>query len=91
MKEYQTKFTICDKGEEASIQSDGMFRLFNLPGGSYQVQSVAVYTPPKEIDFWILIESVQLIPGSDVYIKVILPEIDVEGLKAIAIRFLGIS
>ncbi|PHC34713.1 hypothetical protein COF09_31770 [Bacillus toyonensis] len=91
MKEYQTKFTICGKGEEASIQSDGMFRLFNLTGGSYQVQSVAVYTPPKEIDVRILIESVQLIPGSDVYIKVILPEIDVEGLKAIVVRFLKTS
>lgn len=36
-------------------------------------------------------ESLQLIPGSDTYIKVILPKFDIEGLKALAIRFLKIS
>nr|WP_283502814.1 S8 family serine peptidase [Bacillus cereus]WHS75936.1 S8 family serine peptidase [Bacillus cereus] len=91
IKEYQTKFITCGKGEEAFIQSDGMFRLFNLPGGNYQVQAVAVYAPPKEIDIRILIESLQLIPGSDTYIKVILPKFDIEGLQALAIRFLKIS
>ncbi|MGN4799525.1 S8 family serine peptidase [Bacillus cereus group sp. MYBK234-2] len=90
-KKYQTKFVICGKGEETSIQSDGMFRLFNLPGGNYQVQFVAVYAPPKEIDVRILMESLQLIPGSDMYIKVILPKFDIQGLKAVEIRFLKIS
>ncbi|PEQ01701.1 S8 family serine peptidase [Bacillus toyonensis] len=64
----QTKFTICPVGEEFSVQSDGMFRLFNLPGGNYSIY-VGTVIPRLR-----LIESIDVVPGADVYVKLVLPD-----------------
>ncbi|MEK4503486.1 S8 family serine peptidase [Bacillus sp. FSL R12-0069] len=74
IREYQTKFTICPVGEEFSVQSDGMFRLFNLPGGNYSIYLEAV------IPGFRLIESIDIVPGADVYVKLVRPEIPEEML-----------
>ncbi|WP_179884276.1 S8 family serine peptidase [Bacillus toyonensis] len=64
---YQTKCTICQMGEEVSRQSDGMFRLFNLPGGNYSIYVRAVIPELR------LIESVDVVLGADVYVKLVFP------------------
>lgn len=74
IREYQTKYTICPVGEEFSVQSDGMFRLFNLPGGNY---SIYVWDVVPEFR---LIESIDVVPGADVYVKLVLPKIPEEML-----------
>ncbi|KXY35577.1 S8 family serine peptidase [Bacillus sp. FSL K6-0067] len=74
IREYQTKYTIYPVGEEFSVQSDGMFRLFNLPGGNY---SIYVWDVVPEFR---LIESIDVVPGADVYVKLVLPKIPEEML-----------
>ncbi|PEF33601.1 S8 family serine peptidase [Bacillus wiedmannii] len=65
IREYQTKSTSCQTGENVS---DGMFRLFNLPGGNYSIYLFSVKPEFK------MIESIDIVPGADVYVKVIVPE-----------------
>jgi len=66
---YDTKFTICQMDEEFSIKSDGMFRLFNLLGGNYSLYLFAV-DPELRV-----IESIDIVPGADVYVKIVVSEI----------------
>ncbi|PEP86223.1 S8 family serine peptidase [Bacillus toyonensis] len=55
-------------GEEGSLSvADGMFRLFNLPGGNYSIY--AIFVDPQSR----LIESIDVVPGADVYVKLVLP------------------
>ncbi|PEQ09127.1 S8 family peptidase [Bacillus toyonensis] len=55
-------------GEEGSVSvDDGMFRLFNLPGGNYSIY--AIFVDPQLR----LIESIDVVPGADVYVKLVLP------------------
>ncbi|CUB58137.1 Thermophilic serine proteinase precursor [Bacillus subtilis] len=69
IRQYQTKFTICPVGEEFPVQSDGMFRLFNLPGGNYSIYVGAVIPELR----WI--ESIDVVLGADVYVKLVVPVI----------------
>ncbi|MBJ8113826.1 hypothetical protein JDS99_30465 [Bacillus cereus group sp. N6] len=71
---YQTKFTTCQMGEEFSVQSDGMFRLFNLPGGNYSIYVGAVVPELR------LIESIEVVLGADVYVRLVVPDIPEEML-----------
>ena len=61
-------------GEEISVQNDGMFRLFNLPGGNYSIYVGDVIPELR------LIESIDVVPGADVYVKLVVPEIPEEML-----------
>ncbi|PEQ08688.1 S8 family peptidase [Bacillus toyonensis] len=68
IRTYAPKFTRM--GEEGSLSvDDGMFRLFNLPGGNYSIY-VGFVDPQLR-----LIESIDVVPGADVYVKLVLPNL----------------
>ncbi len=68
IRRYQTKSTVCQMGEEVSVQSNGMFRLFNLPCGNY---SIYLFDINPELR---VIESIDVVPGADVYVKLVVQD-----------------
>ncbi|PEQ02678.1 hypothetical protein CN585_19540 [Bacillus toyonensis] len=71
-RKYKTKCTTYDVNGNCT-QSDGMFRLSNLPGGNYTIVGVGVDpNTPKPI-VGILVEKVVL--GTDVYVKLVLEDV----------------
>ncbi|WP_179884292.1 S8 family peptidase [Bacillus toyonensis] len=48
-------------------KSDGMFRMINLPKGNYSIYA-------NDVDPKFLLATVDIVPGADVYVKLVLPD-----------------
>ncbi|KXY10989.1 hypothetical protein AT267_00900 [Bacillus cereus] len=72
VRKYQTKCTTYDVGGNCT-QSDGMFRLSNLPGGNYTIEGVGADPDTRKPIVGKLVEKVVL--GTDVYVKLVLEDV----------------
>lgn len=75
IKIYSPKMGIIESGKPPVIGTDGMFRLFNLPGGNYSI--IASYIEPITLQPKIveLIASIDVVLGADVYLKLVIPDV----------------
>ncbi|PEQ63870.1 S8 family serine peptidase [Bacillus cereus] len=69
---YRTKCTTYDESETC-MQSDGMFRIANLPGGTYILEAFVVDPETGELKEGKLTASI--VPGADVYVKLVLSDV----------------
>lgn len=69
VKKYLTKYSFVEGGGE---KSDGMFRLFNLPAGNYSILGSYIDPITQEPKVTTFIDSINIIPGADVYLQLVL-------------------
>jgi thermitase len=75
VKIYAPKIGIVNSDGMVGIGSDGMFRLFNLPGGNYSIAGSYIDPITMQGKSIVFIASIDVVLGADVYVKLVIPDV----------------